>query len=41
MLVRRTSEFVFPGMKAEYPLLVMTLEMVLRRIKIDVTVHDV
>jgi integrase len=35
----RTSEFVFPGMKPEHPLSVMALEMVLRRMKIDATVH--
>lgn len=35
----RTSRFVFPGMKAERPLSVMALEMVLRRMKVDVAVH--
>jgi len=33
------SEFVFPGVKAGRPLSVMALEMVLRRMKVDVTVH--
>jgi integrase len=36
----QTSDFVFPGQKAERPLSVMALEMVLRRMKIeDATVH--
>ena len=35
----RTSFRVFPGSKAERPLSVMALEMVLRRMKVDVTVH--
>jgi integrase len=35
----RTSEFVFPGMKAERPLSIMALEMVLRRMSLDATVH--
>ena len=35
MLAVRTSEFVFPGMKADRPLSVMALEMVLRRMKVD------
>jgi integrase len=35
----RTSEFVFPGMKANSPLSVMALEMALRRMKVDATVH--
>jgi integrase len=39
MLKLRTSEFVFPGMKADRPLSVMALEMVLRRMKVDATVH--
>lgn len=39
MLAVRTSEFVFPGMKADRPLSVMALEMVLRRMKVDATVH--
>jgi len=39
MQQKRLSDFVFPGMKAGRPLSVMALEMVLRRMKIDVTVH--
>ena len=36
----QTSDFVFPGQKAERPLSVMALEMVLRRMNIeDATVH--
>ena len=35
----RTSDFVFAGMKAGRPLSGMALEMVLRRMKADVTVH--
>src|SRR6185437_13852059 len=35
----RTSDFVFPGTKAGHPLSVMALEMVLRRMKVGVTVH--
>jgi integrase len=35
----RLSAFVFPGVKAGRPLSVMALEMVLRRMKADVTVH--
>src|SRR5262249_39060477 len=35
----RNGEFVFPGRKSGKPLSGMALEMVLRRIKIDVTVH--
>ena len=36
----QTTDFVFPGQKAERPLSVMALEMVLRRMKIeDATVH--
>ncbi|HEV2557222.1 MAG TPA: site-specific integrase [Microvirga sp.] len=35
----RLSEYVFPGMKRGRPLSVMALEMVLRRMKQDVTVH--
>lgn len=34
-----TSEFVFPGVKAGRPLSGMALEMVLRRMKVDATVH--
>ncbi|HZH10678.1 MAG TPA: integrase arm-type DNA-binding domain-containing protein [Microvirga sp.] len=36
---RRLSDLVFPGTKAERPLSAMALEMVLRRMKVDVTVH--
>lgn len=36
---QRVSEFVFPGMKADRPLSIMALEMVLRRMKVDATVH--
>jgi integrase len=39
MLPLRSSEFVFPGAKEGRPLSVMALEMVLRRAKIDGTVH--
>ena len=39
MLALQSSEFVFPGTKAGRPLSVMALEMVLRRAKIDATVH--
>jgi integrase len=35
----RISDFVFPGSKAARPLSVMALEMVLRRMKVDSTVH--
>jgi integrase len=35
----RLGEFVFPGMRSGRPLSVMALEMVLRRMKADVTVH--
>jgi integrase len=35
----RFSEFVFPGLKRSRPLSGMALEMVLRRMKVDVTVH--
>jgi integrase len=35
----RTSEYVFPGSKQGRPLSVMALEMVLRRMKVDATVH--
>jgi hypothetical protein len=40
MLRLRTSEFIFPGTKAGQPLLVMALEMVLRRADVDATVHS-
>jgi integrase len=36
---KRLGEYVFPGMKSGRPLSVMALEMVLRRMKVDVTVH--
>jgi len=35
----RTASFVFPGLKGDRPLSTMALEMVLRRMKIDATVH--
>jgi integrase len=35
----RTSDYVFPGIKPGRPLSVMALEMVLRRMKVDATVH--
>jgi integrase len=35
----RTSEFVFPGLKRAKPLSSMALEMVLRRMQVDATVH--
>lgn len=39
MLPSQNSPFVFPGMKPGRPLSVMALEMVLRRSKVDATVH--
>ena len=39
MKQKRLSELVFPGTKPGRPLSVMALEMVLRRMKVDVTVH--
>jgi integrase len=39
MQSRKVSEFIFPGSKQNRPLSVMALEMVLRRAKIDATVH--
>jgi len=39
MQQKRLSELVFPGTKPGRPLSVMALEMVLRRMKVDVTVH--
>jgi integrase len=39
MQQKRLSDFVFPGTKPGRPLSVMALEMVLRRMKVDVTVH--
>lgn len=35
----RTSEHVFPGQKKDRPLSNMAMEMLLRRLKVDVTVH--
>jgi integrase len=35
----KTGEFIFPGQRAGKPLSNMSLEMVLRRMKIDATVH--
>jgi integrase len=35
----RTTEYVFPGTKQGRPLSVMALEMMLRRMKVDATVH--
>lgn len=35
----RTSDFVFPGQRSGKPLSGMAMEMVLRRMKADVTVH--
>jgi len=35
----RVSDFVFPGRRRDTPLSVMALEMVLRRMGVDVTVH--
>jgi integrase len=39
MQQKRLGDLVFPGVKAGRPLSVMALEMVLRRMKVDVTVH--
>ncbi|KFG70380.1 site-specific integrase [Microvirga sp. BSC39] len=39
MQQKRLGELVFPGTKPGRPLSVMALEMVLRRMKVDVTVH--
>ncbi|MBQ0820180.1 integrase arm-type DNA-binding domain-containing protein [Microvirga sp. HBU67558] len=36
---KRLSNLVFPGIKPKRPLSTMALEMVLRRMKVDVTVH--
>ncbi|HAO2891839.1 TPA: integrase, partial [Escherichia coli] len=33
------NEFIFPGHKPERPLSNMSMEMLLRRMKVDVTVH--
>lgn len=35
----RTSDFIFPGQMPERPLSNMAMEMLLRRLKVDVTVH--
>jgi integrase len=35
----QTSDYVFPGQRANRPLSIMALAMVLRRLKLDVTVH--
>ena len=35
----RVSDYVFPGMRSGKPLSVMAMEMVLRRMNLDVTVH--
>jgi integrase len=35
----RVSDFIFPGAKRDQPLSAMALEMLLRRAKVDVTVH--
>ena len=39
MKLARVSDFVFPGRQGDSPLSVMALEMVLRRMGVDVTVH--
>jgi integrase len=39
MEAKRQSDFVFPGVKRGRPLSTMALEMVLRRMKVDATVH--
>ncbi|GJE02163.1 tyrosine-type recombinase/integrase [Methylobacterium isbiliense] len=39
LAVARTGDLVFPGAKADRPLSSMALEMVLRRMKVDATVH--
>jgi integrase len=39
MQARKVSDFVFPGSRADRPLSVMALEMVMRRAKINATVH--
>jgi integrase len=35
----RSGDFVFPGQKRNRPLSTMALEMLLRRLKVDATVH--
>jgi integrase len=37
--VVRRGEYVFPGQKPDRPLSIMAMEMMLRRMKVDVTVH--
>ena len=39
MAAVRTSNFVFPGSKPDHPLSNMALEMLMRRLKVDATVH--
>ena len=39
MAEARTSDFVFPGQRRSRPLSTMALEMVLRRLEVDSTVH--
>lgn len=39
MAALRAGDFVFPGRKPNYPLSTMVLEMVLRRLKVEATVH--
>lgn len=39
MKASRVSDFVFPGMRPNRPLSSMAMEMTLRRMKVDVTVH--
>jgi integrase len=39
MAALRTGDFVFPGQKHNRPLSNMALEMLLRRLKVDATVH--
>jgi integrase len=35
----RSGDLVFPGLKRDRPLSTMALEMVMRRMKVDATVH--
>ena len=39
MAAARTGEFVFPGNRHDRPLSNMALEMLMRRLKVDATVH--
>lgn len=39
LVQNRKSPFVFPGQKENRPLSTMALEMVMRRMKVDATVH--